>query len=171
MYTALQISSFFIKKGVSPLKLQKLLFYAQVWYFAKEKKKLFSDDIQAWVLGPVIEPVWQAFRHMRRGDYINENKADVSVNLPSDIQNHLSDVWRAYGNYTGIELVDITHDEFLWLNARQGLPDHATSRNIIKIDDSLLPDFQLDRLGHIPTAGRDVSGFGHINGFVDEKIF
>lgn len=41
----LNIASFFVKKGVSPLQLQKLLYYAQVWFFVKHGNRLFFSDI------------------------------------------------------------------------------------------------------------------------------
>lgn len=171
MYTALQISSHFIKKGVSPLKLQKLLFYAQVWFYAKTGKKLFVDNIEAWVLGPVVPSVWQQYRHMRRGDEINDRKADYSAVLSDDIHAHLDEIWRAYGKFTGVELVDITHAENLWVDARAGLEDHINSKNIIFINDNILDDFKLDRYGYIPAADKKSPGYGQINGSVGEELF
>lgn len=40
---------------VSPLKLQKLLYYAQAWsmVFFGRQRQLFADVPQAWVNGPV----------------------------------------------------------------------------------------------------------------------
>lgn len=173
MYTALQISSYFINKGVTPLKLQKLLFYSQVWFYVKKRQRLFNENIQAWVLGPVVEPVWQNFRYMRRGDLINKNRADNSVLLSDEVVDHLDEVWRAYGKFTGIQLVDITHEENLWVDARQGLADHVTSQNVISIDDSVLKDFRLTKLGNIPMSNMKTMtpGLGQINGFVDETLF
>lgn len=64
-YTALQISQYIIKhtKGsVSNLKLQKMLFYAQVEYIQKYKESLFEDSIEAWRHGPVIREVYRTFK-------------------------------------------------------------------------------------------------------------
>ena len=44
---------------VSPLKLQKLLYYAQAWsmVFFGRQRQLFSDVPQAWVNGPVYPTI------------------------------------------------------------------------------------------------------------------
>lgn len=171
MLNALQVSGHFIKKGVSPLKLQKLLFYSQVWYFVKNNCTLFNDKIEAWVLGPVVEPVWQTFRHMRRGDTISLRKADLTVSLHPNIEKHLDEIWKIYGGYTGVQLVDITHAENLWLNAREGLSDHISSKNIIEINDSVRGDFKLDPFGNIPMAVKGLPAYGEIQGMVSEQLF
>lgn len=44
---------------VSPLKLQKLLYYAQAWsmVFFGRQRQLFADVPQAWVNGPVYPTI------------------------------------------------------------------------------------------------------------------
>ena len=79
-YRALDVSSFFIKKGVSPLKLQKLLYYSQLWFFVKNDKRLFDDRIQAWIYGPVVYDVWANFKFMKRSSIIPNNRA-VNKNI------------------------------------------------------------------------------------------
>lgn len=44
------------------LKLQKLLYYSQAWYLALYDLPLFDDRIEAWVHGPVVPPVYGAFK-------------------------------------------------------------------------------------------------------------
>ena len=56
-----------LQKGLSlsPLKLQKLLYYEQAWsmvFFGREQT-LFAEAPQAWVNGPVYPSVYQAFSH------------------------------------------------------------------------------------------------------------
>ena len=66
--TPLEASRFIVRfcrehgDGVSNLKLQKLLYYAQAWNLAIHSKLLFNDPIQAWVHGPVVPSVWHEFR-------------------------------------------------------------------------------------------------------------
>ena len=144
---ATDISSFFITKGVTPLKLQKLLFYSQVWYFIKHGKLLFDDEIEAWVLGPVVYNVWDKFRFIRRGDVINRRHIQKEI-TDSQVVNHLNEIWGIYGEYTGLELVDLTHDEKLWIDARGGIPDGQSSRAAIVIDDKTTAYLRLDGEGN-----------------------
>lgn len=39
---------------VTPLKMQKLVYFAYVWTLLMTGKKLFNEEIQAWPNGPVV---------------------------------------------------------------------------------------------------------------------
>ncbi|WP_336507207.1 Panacea domain-containing protein [Paenibacillus larvae] len=41
-------------ESMTPKKLQKLCYYAYSFYLAIYEKKLFDDNFEAWVHGPVI---------------------------------------------------------------------------------------------------------------------
>ncbi|MGH2922383.1 MAG: Panacea domain-containing protein, partial [Gaiellaceae bacterium] len=43
-------------------KLQKLLYYCQVWHLVWEGKPLFSERIEAWSNGPVVRDIYDAHR-------------------------------------------------------------------------------------------------------------
>lgn len=156
-YSAIDIASFFIKKGVTPLKLQKLLYYTQVWYFVKKKQYLIQDSFQAWIYGPVVYNVWDNFRFIRRSDNIPQKKAkDIDL---SNIQDHLSEIWNAYGHLKGSTLVDLTHNELPWKLSRKGLLTNQPSNNQIVIDKSTVKDFYLTKDGKIPMIQLDNRNF------------
>jgi len=48
--------------NLSHLKLQKLLYYIQSWHLVFFDKKLFDDDFQAWVHGPVSRKIYDTFK-------------------------------------------------------------------------------------------------------------
>lgn len=150
--TANDVAPFFVKKGVSPLKLQKLLYYSQVWYIKKFGTILFIDPIRAWIYGPVVAPIWGKFKIVRRNDIIApvNHFYPCPTILPFQITNHLEDVWNSYGHLSGAELVDLTHSERPWKNSRAGLLDNQPSDNIIELNNTTLDDYQLDRFNNIP---------------------
>jgi uncharacterized phage-associated protein len=148
-YSALDISSFFIKKGVSPLKLQKLLYYSQVWFFVKKDCSFFQDRIKAWIYGPVIYDVWSDFKYMKRSSIIPISRA--SNTLLDDIAiSHLDEVWSSYGHLSGSDLVDLTHNELPWKNSRKGLLNNEPSDNEVIIDKLTTADFHLNSENKIP---------------------
>ena len=153
-YTAHDITPFFLKKGVSPLKLQKLLYYAQVWHIVKNRNSLFTDDIEAWMYGPVVPSIWHRFRFVRKNDTINVGQADhfypQQTALKGDIIDHLNEVWNSYGHLSGIELVDLTHREKPWTISRGELKTSASSKNKVILDSNTLSNYQLDFFGNIP---------------------
>lgn len=162
-YTAMEISSYFINKNVSPLKLQKLLYYSQLWFFVKNKKYLFSDQISAWIFGPVVYNVWSNFRFIKRTDIIPTHKAN-NVNL-DNIINHLDDVWNAYGHLDGSQLVELTHNDKPWLISRNGLLNEQPSDKDVIINIDTTSDFKLNKDFTIPKVVFSNNSFGHFSNF------
>jgi len=86
-----------IAKGltVSPLKLQKLLYYVQSWYmvFNGRQNTLFAQAPQAWVNGPVYPEIYYQYRdkvsnmcdHLTAKDFdtedVNATLAELAMKL------------------------------------------------------------------------------------------
>ncbi len=103
---------------ITPLKLQKLLFYAQGWYMSFFKVSLFANDFQAWVHGPVIPEVYFKFRD--NGYHaIDKVEADLSKFDPMQVE-LLKEVYDVYGMYDAKVLERMTHRDAPWKEARQG---------------------------------------------------
>ncbi len=66
MYTALNVAKYIINKcmienyAVSNMQLQKILYYAQR-EFLWRGEPLFSEDIEAWQIGPVVPQVYERY--------------------------------------------------------------------------------------------------------------
>ena len=43
---------------ISPMKLQKLVYYAHAWHLAFLGQPLIREEVQAWKFGPVIPDVY-----------------------------------------------------------------------------------------------------------------
>ena len=68
MYTAKQVANFFIHitardsdSCMTNMRINKLLYLAQVFYYHDFGKPLFSDGIEAWEYGPVVYDVYQKY--------------------------------------------------------------------------------------------------------------
>ena len=135
---------------VSPLKLQKILYYSQAWYlvFSNNERTLFSESPEAWVNGPVYPRVFNEYRYkvsnMRDNltakdfdaeDNIEEKLAKLteSLSLSPDEIECLDSVITMYGAKTQDELVAITHNEKPWVDARAGLLPYEPSNNKIPL--------------------------------------
>lgn len=116
-------------KAISNLKLQKLLYYAQAWHLALYDRPLFSDDIEAWVHGPVVRQVFREYRSF--GWRPLEIHGASAVVFDSQTTQHLEEVTKVYGKFDGIELERMTHSEAPWRDARGMLaPDEPSNRVI-----------------------------------------
>lgn len=132
MATAFDVAAYILgKKGtMTAMKLQKLLYYAQAWSLVWDEKPLFDNTIQAWANGPVVPAIY----NYHRGQYF------VSANdFPSANPGTLEDAQRAtvdavlahYGDRTAQWLIDLTHSEEPWKQARAGLaPGERGNREI-----------------------------------------
>ena len=122
-------------ENINNLKLQKLLYYSQAWYLAIYNKPLFNDPIQAWVHGPVVPIVFQAYKYSGWSPiYIEYPACLLGTSLPNHLKTHLEKVLSAYGGLSGWDLERLTHREDPWRIARAGLPPDASSNAVISHD-------------------------------------
>jgi uncharacterized phage-associated protein len=116
-------------EAVSNLKLQKLLYYAQALSLAKRNTPLFDDEIQAWTYGPVVKSVYNEYKE-HDADSIPDSLQ--KIDLPSiDDRVFIRQIWRVYGHRTATQLVEDTHAESPWLEARGELQPNDRSEKEI----------------------------------------
>ncbi|WP_017325837.1 Panacea domain-containing protein [Synechococcus sp. PCC 7336] len=120
--------------GISPLKLQKLLYYAQAWSLVFRNNILFLDRIEAWVHGPVIPTVYHKCKPFYDQAIPIDSFPSESTWLSDELE-ILDEVWNTYGHQSGQFLVELTHAEFPWRHARRGLYPHQPSHRPIFLED------------------------------------
>lgn len=133
---------------ISPLKMQKLVYYAYVWTLVKNKKRLFEEKIEAWPNGPVVPSLYQELKSYG-SQPIDENYLDVETedelnsvfnNFPREVKSVLDEVYETYMTKTAFELVVSTHSEKPWLEARDKLGPTEPSNNPIS-DETILREY------------------------------
>ncbi len=74
----LLFSKYIIKKcgDVTPLSLQKMLYYVQGFYYAFFNLFLFDEDCEAWIHGPVYKDVYDRFKDYRYNQIESEENLD-----------------------------------------------------------------------------------------------
>ena len=126
-YSAIQVANYFISRSLgegvplTPLKLQKLVYFAHGWCLVAYNKPLIDEYVQAWRFGPVISSLYHQFKEYG-------NQPIGSLGQVTIFDNHsyydstpvinLSDkktikllgfVWRVYGSIDATKLVALTH--------------------------------------------------------------
>jgi uncharacterized phage-associated protein len=109
---------------ITPLKLQKLLYYAEGLSLALRAKSLFSEPILAWRYGPVVRDVYKEYEYAGRNSIPCIADIDES-NIPEDEFNIIKTAMQFYGGYSAERLVQMTHGEFPYINTPR---DHEISR-------------------------------------------
>lgn len=103
-----------VYEGLSHLKLQKLLYFAQGLSLAINNEPLFSDKIYAWTHGPVVKEVYDKFKKYGRNDIelsVNDKEMKIieSIESNSKTSNILNLVYENFGIYTAWQLREMTH--------------------------------------------------------------
>lgn len=137
--TAKMIAEYFLTKdAMTQKKIQKLVYYAYVWYIVDNNDTnnisnvLFNEKPQAWVHGPVFPSLYEEYRKFGRE---NIPKLDsITIKLNENIKKFLDEIWEIFGRYDGDELEILTHKEEPWIKARKGIAATAPSNE--KITDT-----------------------------------
>lgn len=119
---------------ITPLALQKMLYYVQGFYYAFSNSFLFKDNCEAWVHGPVYKLIYDKYSKYKY------NVIDECCDFSKDSINHINEsiidgVVYGFGCYSGKTLESITHTEDPWINARIGLDESENSNVVITHDD------------------------------------
>jgi uncharacterized phage-associated protein len=132
-YTAHDIANWFLvtidrEAGdtLSPLKLQKLVYYAQAWSLALLHTPLFEEDFQAWTHGPALPSLQQRFQDYD-GEAIPLSEIGEVPVFSEDEEGLFKDVLNTYGNLSAKHLEELTHRETPWQQARGLLPVEVRS--------------------------------------------
>lgn len=119
-YSAMQVANAFIRRSqngdipnLTPMKLQKLMFFAQSWYLRLFRTRLINDEFIRWQYGPVVQSVYYEFSKNRGTEIRHRAKnalgSDFDSHLDASDENFLDEIIEAYGDYTGWQLSDMTH--------------------------------------------------------------
>lgn len=133
------VANYFLQKGrrdnvpLTPMKLQKLIYYAHGWHLAITGKPLIDSQIEAWQYGPVIPELFHELKHFgdqavtedltefvldSSGDDITEWKTSYEVpafpddKTDEDVQTAyavLDRTWNEYGHLSAAKLSNMTH--------------------------------------------------------------
>lgn len=137
---------------VSPLKLQKILYYEQSWHMVVfgRNNQLFSCAPQAWVNGPVYPKIYHIYKdkvpgmcdHLKINNFlqkdedphIKEKELAEKMSLTDDEIALTERVIMLYGSRTQNQLILLTHSEKPWSEMREGLRPYDYSDREISLD-------------------------------------
>jgi len=120
-----------IKGAMTTMKLHKLLYYCQAWSLVWDDQPLFGERIEAWANGPVVKDLFS----YHRGLYSINNIAIGNPNLLNENQKEtINSVLNFYGDKPSQWLIELTHMEKPWKQAREGLSTTDRGSNIISLD-------------------------------------
>lgn len=119
-YSALDVSEYIIyyiqSTGgiISPLKLQKILYFVQADFLVSAGKPCFSDEIFAYDYGPVIPSVYHKYK-IYGGGFIPCRYSDSFIITKAD-KERINEMVNLCQPYSATELTAIIHQQAPWKN-------------------------------------------------------
>ncbi len=139
-------------KDMTPIKVQKLVYFAHGWCLAFHGEPLVRQGIQAWKFGPVVADVYHEFKDcgnapIRRlaTELAYEDRGLIEIEPRIDegdeeTRKVLDEVWRVYGRFTPIQLANLTHEPGTpWDQIANKYPGELPKNELIP--DSLIREF------------------------------
>lgn len=127
-YSAMALANAFIQRaeegrvrGLTPMKLQKLMFFTQSWHLKLYNGILIDDIFCRWPQGPVIPSLYHEFRRFggfaitEYARYVRSGDEGYEVLLPvvrpADTRAWalIDEVIRVYGEFSGPQLSNLIH--------------------------------------------------------------
>lgn len=97
-------------RPLTPLQLMKLTYVSYGFYMALfDKKKLFSERIEAWKYGPVMPDLYQATKEWGRSLIPFNRISDDRLISDEQISDLLAEVVSKYSHLNGPALSTLTH--------------------------------------------------------------
>jgi uncharacterized phage-associated protein len=138
-YDARAVANYFLDLAkrdgtpVTPMAIQKLVYFAHGWMLGVYGRPLISQRIEAWEYGPVISDLYHAFKHFgdlpitepakaaqMTGTMFQITQPKIPKYQDPDVAKLLDQVWEAYKHFTAIQLSNMTHlPGSPWRTARQ----------------------------------------------------
>lgn len=128
-YPASTVANYFLDlaeeegKQLTPMQVQKLVYFAYGWYLALTGQILVEEQVEAWPYGPVFPRLYYALKQYGggpiEGRVPNPDSNSVTAISESD-KRILRRVWDVYGSWSAVQLSQLTHlPDGPWYNTRR----------------------------------------------------
>jgi uncharacterized phage-associated protein len=136
------VANYFLDAGnresvpLTPLKLQKLVYFAHGWYMGFTGEPLVHESIQAWEFGPVIPSLYHEFKEFKNNPITRYTCSFRPEDLTSSemmaAKSLLDRIWSIYSRYTASQLSALSHEpNGPWHQMLGQMPDgHVRVRNM-----------------------------------------
>ncbi len=123
------------ESDITNLKLQKLLYYIQGATLSLNGQRMFQEDITKWQYGPVVVPIYHAFRDYGHQIISPPEKIDLK-DLHETQLKVIEDVYSFFGQFSALKLMDMTHSESPWINAE--MREEITDEALVEFFDTIV---------------------------------
>ena len=115
-------------RSIDEMKLHKLLYFVQRESIVQLGAPIFKEEFEAWRYGPVLVPV----RQLYRDGLLDTPLSAEAIEKYSAV---FDKVFSQYAVKDSWSLSSLTHGEYSWRHARQGVPDDVNCTNKMTVED------------------------------------
>lgn len=109
----------FLSNGaaITPMKLQKLMYFVACEYQKCTQTPLFSEPFEVWKFGPVLHSVYDEFKSYGKNEITSYAKDAKGISYVIDeetapyLTSAIDKIWSNFQNWDAISLSNITHQE------------------------------------------------------------
>ena len=96
------------------MKMHKMMYFSQRESLMNTNNPLFGDSFEAWKFGPVLRSVRNEYKRNHMFESVNETLTEEEKGL-------VESVFERYDSFDAWDLSSLSHEEFSWKQAREGL--------------------------------------------------
>ena len=96
------------------MEMHKMMYFSQRESLMNTNNPLFGDSFEAWKFGPVLRSVRNEYKR-------NHMFESVSETLTEEEKRLVESVFERYDSFDVWDLSSLSHEEFSWKQAREGL--------------------------------------------------
>lgn len=118
IYNNRQLANGYLDENV---KLNKLLYFANLMFFCVKKELLLKDEFVAFKLGPVVFSIYKDYRY----NGLNQIPDNDEVEGINDEQKQILNIVNfVYGNKESQELINDSHKHNIWNDVKEFIPNN-----------------------------------------------
>lgn len=117
--------------GISNLRLQKILYFIQAYFYRIKHVPCFAEDMEAWDFGPVVPSAYMRYKQFGAGEIPNYRATEQKIFDQRDraIIESVIDLLSAYST---TQLVEISMRQKPWMQAHFPYGRNTISANSMK---------------------------------------
>ena len=96
------------------MKMHKMMYFSQRESLMNTDNPLFGDSFEAWKFCPVLRSVRNEYKQNHMFESVDETLTEEEKRL-------VESVFERYDSFDAWDLSSLSHEEFSWKQARQGL--------------------------------------------------
>ena len=112
--------------SITPLKLQKLAYFAKVWTLVADRA-IINAPFKKWAYGPVNTTIYHAYKPHGNDPIPTPVKKSEALISSAQSRELIDFIVENYINYSAFDLSAMTHNDPPWINTppNQTIPDQA----------------------------------------------